>query len=102
MTGITKKEWVLVKPDVFNGRDWVYFKGLGVEFTIAGSEPAEFVLGEHTYRYVKTTPQVEFVTTTLEQEDMLKLRYGDQMVLMRVFHEIANNPLYIPELYERR
>lgn len=95
MTRVKKKRWMVRKKE-FNESDIRLIQGLGCEFDLKVDEPQEIYADGKVYRYVGSPPQLSLTTTCEKQEIMLKLKYGDELVLIKVFHNIASTWTPVP------
>jgi hypothetical protein len=91
MSRIVKKIWIISRPR-FTKADALLLNGLDCEYKMTESEPEEIHLHNQTYQYVGTIPKLTIVTTSDRQEDMLKLKYGDELLLLQVYHEVTYKP----------
>lgn len=78
---ITQKLWTLYKPDATE-IDATFLFGLDCEVEVVVPEWQDFVTSNGTrWRYQNENPHIEITTTCEKQEMMLKLKYGDELVL---------------------
>lgn len=80
---ITKKIWTLSKPDATE-IDGTFLFGLGCSFELVVPEPIEFTAptgSRWRYIYTPDLPYIKIETTCEKQEMLLKLKYGDALVL---------------------
>jgi hypothetical protein len=78
---IIKKLWTLSKPDATQS-DATFLFGLGCEVKVVMPEWQDFITSNGTrWRYQNENPYIEIITTCEKQETMLKLKYGDNLVL---------------------
>jgi hypothetical protein len=83
----TKKIWILYKSDV-DQTDATFLFGLGCEVKVKVPEPVHFETLNGTrvqYRAEHTT--IEITTTCEKQESMLKLKYSNNLYLLKVEYE---------------
>ena len=95
MTRIKKKRW-MVRRNEFNESDIRVVQGLGCEFDLKLDDPQEIYADGKVYRYQGSPPKLSITTTCEKQESMLKLKYGDELVLIQVFHDITPTWTYVP------
>ena len=91
MSRIVKKIWTISRPK-FTKADALLLKGLDCEYKVTESEPEEIHLHNQTFHYVGAPPKLTVVTTCDQQEDILKLKYGDELLLHQVYHEVTYKP----------
>jgi len=78
---ITKKLWTLSKPDATD-IDATFLFGLGCEVKVVMPQWQDFVTSNGTRcRYLNENPYIEIITTCEKQVTMLKLKYGDKLLL---------------------
>ena len=81
------KRWLLLKRPI-DQDDIIWLRGLNCNTTIeAIKEPLKLMYGgrQHTFSNLRSN-QVQVLTTTPKQETMLKLKYGDDIVLGTVVY----------------
>lgn len=77
----TQKLWTMVKTDATE-TDAIFLFGLGCGVKVVMPEWQDFVTSNGTrWRYQNENPYIEITTTCEKQEMMLKLKYGDKLVL---------------------
>ncbi len=91
MSRIVKKIWSISRSS-FTRADRLLLNGLDCEYKMTEPEPQEIQLHNQTYQYVGSHPKLTIVTTSDRQEDMLKLKYGDELTLLQVYHEVTYKP----------
>jgi len=83
---ITKKIWILNKPDATQS-DSIFLFGLGCEVEVIIPEWQDFETSNGTRcRYLNENPYIEITTTCKKQEMMLQLKYGDELKIKSVVH----------------
>ena len=81
MDMITQKLWTLSKPDATR-IDATFLFGLGCEVEVVMPEWQDFETSNGTrWRYQNENPYIKIITTCEKQEMMLKLKYGDKLLL---------------------
>ena len=76
-----KKLWTLDAPNATQS-DATFLFGLGCEVKLVVPEWQDFVTSNGTrWRYQNENPYIEIITTCEKQEMMLKLKYGDKLLL---------------------
>lgn len=95
---IIRKTWRLYKPDATQ-IDARFIVGLGCAVEIITPEPIELIATDGSrWKVAKNSPQIEITTTCEKQEMMLKLKYGEELLLYQVFHTTPNTRTHIPGL----
>jgi hypothetical protein len=95
---IVRKQWRLNALDV-TSLDIKFMVSLGCAVHVEPSESSELIGPDgKTYRYNATNPFVLVVSTCEKQESMLKLKFGDSIVLQQVVHTTHNIPTHLPFL----
>jgi hypothetical protein len=83
----TIKVWRLFKPDA-DYSDADFLSGLGCRIEVDIPDPELFTVSGKTYRYTGPSQStIDIYTTCEEQEMMLKLKYGDLILLTYTHHE---------------
>ena len=83
---MTKKVWILYKPDA-DYSDATYIMGLGCEVEVIMPKWYEFTsVNGIRSQYLAENPHIEIVTTCEKQESMLYLKYGDELRLKHIIH----------------
>jgi hypothetical protein len=77
---ITKKLWTLSKPDATQ-IDATFLFGLGCEVEVVMPELQAIELYGARWQYQNENPYIKITTTCEKQEMMLKLKYGDELLL---------------------
>jgi hypothetical protein len=81
MVMITKKLWTMTKPDATQ-IDATFLFGLGCEVEVVMPEWQDYITSNGTRcRYINENPYIKIITTCEKQEMMLKLKYGDKLLL---------------------
>jgi hypothetical protein len=80
----TVKTWVLAKSWLDDG-DVIWIKGLGVDLRAEALTDKVYLQGQVITEYVKGYRH-ELTTTCSKQETMLKLKYGEDLVLITVMN----------------
>ncbi len=94
---ITKKIWILRKPDATH-IDATFLIGLDCYVEVVLPDPIEVVSSDgKRWKYTQENPHIKIETTCEKQESMLKLKYGDELVLTQVCHDILPTRTYFPE-----
>jgi hypothetical protein len=97
---ITKKLWILHKPDATH-IDATFLFGLGCNIELKIPEPKYFDTVNGTrVQYQGELPTIEITTTCKKQESMLYLKYGDQLVLQQVYHSVPHTTTLHPTFHE--
>jgi hypothetical protein len=83
----TIKTWILNKQDA-NQIDATFLFGLGCKVEVRIPEPVYFETSNGTrVQYCAEHPTVEITTTCEKQESMLKLKYSNNLYLLKVEYE---------------
>lgn len=90
MSRVVKKIWTLRKTG-FTTSDHLLIRGLDCEYQLYQEDPCTFEAGGRLYKYAGLPPKMTIITTRTEQEDMLKLKYGEDLILEQVYHEVMYN-----------
>jgi hypothetical protein len=86
MVMIIKKVWLLQRPNATD-IDATFLFGLGCEVKVEIPEPLHFETVNGTrVQYCAELPTIKITTTCEKQEMMLKLKYGEELVLIQVVH----------------
>ena len=81
---IIKKVWLLQKPDATD-IDSTFLFGLGCKVEVKIPEPLHFETVNGTrVQYLAESPTIKITTTCEKQEMMLKLKYGDKLLLSEI------------------
>lgn len=88
LTTIKKwKKWELFKPDA-DQSDADFLFGLDCKVNVSIPDPEVFETHGKYYQYTsQKQPSIEIITTCEKQEMMLKLKYGDSIILKFVHYE---------------
>jgi len=90
MDMITQKLWTLSKPDATQ-IDATFLFGLGCEVEVVMPEWQDFETSNGTrWRYQNENPYIKIITTCEKQEMMLKLKYGDKLLLSATTKSFSN------------
>jgi hypothetical protein len=93
---ITKKVWVLRKPDA-SEIDAKFLFGLDCKVEVKIPEPFEVEsLDGKRWNIAREVPYIKIETTCEKQETMLKLKYGEELVLIQVVHTPSLTRTVIP------
>jgi hypothetical protein len=93
---IIKKVWLLQKPNATD-IDATFLFGLGCEVEVKIPEPLHFETVNGTrVQYLAELPTIKITTTCEKQEMMLKLKYGEELVLIQVVHTPSLTRTVIP------
>jgi hypothetical protein len=93
---ITKKIWILRKSNTTE-IDATFLFGLDCNVEVVLPEPFEIEsMDGKKWKYTASTPHIKIETTCEKQESMLKLKYGDELVLTQVCHDILPTRTYFP------
>lgn len=95
MTAITKKIWTLNKYPLYQN-DCIWITSLGCNLRFQPDDPEEILVNGRVYHYAGGPSRAIIETTCEKQESMLKLKYGDQLILNHVFHEMFNSSTVFP------
>ena len=83
----TIKTWILNNPDATD-IDATFLFGLGCKVEVRIPEPVYFETSNGTrVQYCAEHPTVEITTTCEKQESMLKLKYSNNLYLLKVEYE---------------
>ncbi len=94
---ITRKMWALYKPDA-DKTDSIFLFGLDCKVEVVLPEPFDIEsMDGKRWKYAASNPCIRIETTCEKQESMLQLKYGDKLVLMRVYHDILPTRTRFPE-----
>lgn len=80
---ITYKVWT-ISADRITQNNFKLLHSKGIEARLVQNDPRIFDVQGHTYRYSGTIGRAEIETTCEEQESVLKLLYGTDLVLLTV------------------
>ena len=82
----TEKVWeLLTRP--LDESDRVFLLGLECNFKLTETKKEPLHVYGRTYEYQSPVPAKLLVSTTTEkQESLLKLKYGDELILHHVYH----------------
>ena len=81
---IVKKQWRLYKKDT-TAIDIKFIVGLGCAVRVDEPEPAKLIGPDgKIYHYYPTNSTVYIVSTCEKQEMMLKLKFGDELIIQQV------------------
>ena len=80
---ITYKVWT-ISADRITNNNFKVLKSNNIEARLVQNDPRIFDVQGHTYRYAATIGRAEIETTCEEQESVLKLLYGTDLVLLTV------------------
>ena len=90
-----KKLWTLTKPDADHS-DSVFLFGLGCEVKFVVPEWQDFVTSNGTHwRYQNENPYILITTACEKQEMMLKLKYGDKLLLSETTTSFSNEDFHM-------
>jgi hypothetical protein len=93
---ITKKVWMLRKLDA-NNSDSKFLFGLGCKIEIKIPELLEIeTIDGKGWRISQDPPYIKIETTCEKQEMMLKLKYGEELILIQVVHTPSLTRTVIP------
>ena len=93
---ITKKVWMLRKQDA-NETDATFLFGLDCKVEVKIPEPFEIEsLDGKRWNITREVPSIKIETTCEKQEMMLKLKYGEELVLIQVVHTPSITRTVIP------
>ena len=93
---ITKKVWMLRKQDA-NETDATFLFGLDCKVEVKIPEPFEIEsLDGKRWNITREVPSIKIETTCEKQEMMLKLKYGEELVLIQVVHTPSHTRTVIP------
>jgi hypothetical protein len=96
MDMITKKVWMLRKQDA-NETDATFLFGLDCKVEVKIPEPFEIEsLDGKRWNITREVPSIKIETTCEKQEMMLKLKYGEELVLIQVVHTPSITRTVIP------
>jgi hypothetical protein len=83
---ITKKVWMLRKPDATE-IDATFLFGLDCKVEVKIPEPFEVEsIDGKRWNITREVPSIKIETTCEKQEMMLKLKYGEELVQIQVVH----------------
>jgi hypothetical protein len=95
---IVRKQWRLNLKET-TALDIKFIVSLGCAVHVEPSESTELTGPDgKTYLYNATNPFVIVVSTCEKQESMLKLKFGDSLVLQQVVHTTPNIRTHLPFL----
>lgn len=80
---ITYKVWTIDVDSTVYG-NIKFLTSIGIKATLMQDDPKVIDWQGKSYRYAGRPSRVEFETTCEKQETMLKLLYGDKLLLMNV------------------
>ncbi len=93
---IKRKIWALHKLDATTV-DATFLFGLGCEVEVVLPEPQTVTSADgKQWRYAVENPFIRITTTCDKQESMLKLKYGEELLLLQVYHTMATEWTPIP------
>ncbi len=93
---ITKKIWILQKPNATE-IDATFLYGLGCAIKVNIPEPFEIdSMDGKRWKITRELPTIKIETTCEKQEMMLKLKYGEELVLIQVVHTPSLTRTVIP------
>jgi hypothetical protein len=92
---ITQKLWTMVKTDATE-TDAIFLFGLGCDVEVVMPEWQDFeTLNGTRWRYLNENPYIKITTTCEKQEMMLKLKYGDELVLSETTTSLSNEDFHM-------
>lgn len=95
---IKMKIWSLHKPDA-TLVDALFLEGLKCGFEVVIPEPQVITASDGSqWRVAAGSPFIRITTTCDKQESMLKLKYGDNLKILQIFHTVPDHIVKIPEL----
>lgn len=83
----TYRVWALAINQITNN-DVIWLKGLGVDVKVEALTNQVYSFGNKVTEYV-TGHKIDVITTCEKQETMLKLKYGDNLVLKSEIKSIS-------------
>jgi hypothetical protein len=86
---IVKKIWSLYKPDA-DYTDTTFIYGLNCDIEVDIPELLELTHNGKTYEFANGFPKIAITTTCEQQEMMLKLKYGDDLIIKQIIHTKLN------------
>jgi hypothetical protein len=92
---ITKKLWILQKLDATRA-DATFLFGLGCTVEVVIPDPIEFTAATGTRWQYTDHPHIKIETTCEKQEMMLKLKYGNELRLIQVYHTTPDTHTFFP------
>ena len=93
---IVKKQWHLCEKDT-TALDVKFIISLGCSVQVYAPEPAQITGPDgRLYYYYPTNAFVHIVSTCEKQESMLKLKFGDSLVLQQVVHTTPDSRTPFP------
>lgn len=95
---IVRKTWRIYKPNATE-IDARFIVGLGCAVEIIAPDPIELTATDGSrWKVANNYPQIEITTTCEKQEMMLKLKYGEDLLLQQVYHTTPYTRTPIPGL----
>jgi hypothetical protein len=95
---IKRKIWALHRPDA-TVIDATFIIGLECHVEVVVPEPQVITATDGSQWHVGAgSPFIRITTTCDKQESMLKLKYGDDLKILQIFHSIPDHIVKIPEL----
>lgn len=95
---IKRKIWALHRPDATKV-DATFLFGLGCEVEVVLPEPQTITSADgKQWRYSVENPFIRITTTCDKQESLLKLKYGEDLHILQIFHTLPDNITPIPGL----
>ncbi len=95
---ITRKIWALHRPDA-TVIDATFIIGLECHVEVVVPEPQVITATDGSQWHVAAgSPFIRITTTCDKQESMLKLKYGDDLRILQIFHTRPEETTPIPGL----